>query len=142
MHQQHIVGDGQRVMGMMRRHHHGEAVVARQRGDALQHQRLILEIERRGRLVEHENIGLGDERARENDELALAAGERVERALGVSRHAEAIERRQRRRLVGARGLREQADVSRAAHHRHVERSIVEAHLEELRHEGDATFHLE
>ena len=38
---------------------------------------------------------------------------------------------------GARWLREQPDLLGAAHQHHVERRIIEADLEQLRHEGDA-----
>ena len=48
--------------------------LAREVADASQHQRLVAEIEARGRLVEHQDRRLLGERAGDQGELALAAG--------------------------------------------------------------------
>ena len=45
-------------------------------------------VERRERLVEQEDLRLGDERAGERDALLLAAGELGRKPLGVARHVD------------------------------------------------------
>ena len=51
-------------------------------------------------------------------------------------HAEALQRRKSRRLRPRRGLRKQPDLLGPAHQHHIERRIIEAHVKELRHEGE------
>ena len=55
----------------------GEAELALQLGEELEHARLHRDVERRGRLVGDQQLGLERERAGEARALALAAGELV-----------------------------------------------------------------
>ena len=58
-----------------------EAVLPLQLGQQREHLLLHRDVERRGRLVEHQHLGLHDQGARDGDALPLAAGEFVRIAL-------------------------------------------------------------
>ena len=68
----------------MRGHDDRQPVLARQRADPFQHHHLILEIERRGRLVEDQNARLSNSRSR-SAALASAEGVASETAAFVQR---------------------------------------------------------
>lgn len=58
LHQQGVVGDGQFMPRIVRREDNGEAVILRQSGDLVEHEALVLEIERRRRLIKDDDIRL------------------------------------------------------------------------------------
>ena len=106
---------------------HGDAEVAVDVEQRVHHHLGVARIERGDRLVGQDDLGLLDQRAGDGDPLLLAARERVGALAGQAGHVEALQRRQRLRLLGVvPQLKERArgrHVEGAAHHdvgQHVE----------------------
>ena len=70
----------------------GEALLARHAPHGREDDVLVVEIESRGRLVEHERAAAGGECPRDHDELPLAAADLVDPAVLEILHAEHGER--------------------------------------------------
>ena len=83
VHHQHVVRDVAHHAQVVRDEQVGQAQVALQVGQQVQHLRLNRHIERRYRLVGHEQRGIEHQGARDGDALALAAGEHVRIAVVV-----------------------------------------------------------
>ena len=64
-------------------HHHPDPAVADQVGEHVEHLRLHHHVERRGRLVGHDQLGVAGQRHRDHHPLLLAAGELVGVAAGA-----------------------------------------------------------
>ena len=95
--------DQQRVVRIVGREH--DAVTfGREIADAAEHHRLVAEIEARGRLVHHQDRRFLGERARDQRELALAAGDAGVVVLGEIRDAEHRELLVRDLLIRGPGL--------------------------------------
>ena len=110
---------------------------AGERADLAHHLALVAEVEARGRLVEHDELRLLRQRARQQHELALAAGDHGVGPLREMRDAESLERARRDRAVVRRRPAEQVAVRGAAHQHHgLDREGEGRHVD-LRHIGDA-----
>ena len=84
----------------------GQAEVALEVEQQVENLRLHRDIERRGRLVEHDDLGLDHERAGDGDALALAAAELVGIDVGVARRqADALQHRKGLRAALLRACR-------------------------------------
>jgi hypothetical protein len=122
-----VVGDGQRLLLVVRHVQHGQRKRLLELADLLAHAPPQLRVEVRQRLVEEQHLGLEHERAGDRDALLLAAGElRGQPALepGEPEHPELG----RLRAVHAHRHRAVADV---VQHRHVREQRVG--LEHHRH---------
>ena len=127
--------DHQRMVGIVGGQHDAE-IVAREIADAREHQRLVAEVEARGRLVEHQDRRLLGERAGDQGKLALAAGNAgvvVRRELGDAEPGELFARDA---LVGRARAGERLDPRGAAHQHHVEHRERELGHVRLRHIGE------
>ena len=106
-------GNLERVGRFMRRHHDGQPTFGGEPLQHRQHHRLIAEIQRRGRLVEKQDVGLRRQRAGHQCELALAARQRGDGSFRQCAQADQVEG-----LHGARGpilrgrVGEQSDMPR------------------------------
>ena len=105
------VADQQRVIRIVGREHDA-VVLAREIADAAEHHRLIAEIEARGRLVHHQDRRFLRERARNQGELALAAGDAGVVVVLQLADAERGELFARDRLVRGAGAGERASAAR------------------------------
>src|SRR5579883_345431 len=93
------LGHAHRLADVVRHQDRGLALAAQDFRDLVREREAGLRIERRERLVEEHDVGLGDERAREGDALAHAARKLARPA--PEKLAEAVAGKQRRR-AGAR----------------------------------------
>ena len=73
-HERHPGGVDQGVIRAMGRHHHRQTLRG-EAGDDRQHQGFVVKIQMRGRLVEQNHRWLLGERARDQDQLPLAAAQ-------------------------------------------------------------------
>ena len=92
------------------------------------------DVERRGRLVEQQDLGLLREGARDHDALLLAAGERGEAPAfqrGGARRGEGLPRE---RHVARPFELERAEMRVAAHEGDLEHRVVEREVRFLRHD--------
>ena len=101
-------------------------------------QHLVREVERGGRLVEHQEQGVLGERAREEDALALAARELRHGTVRQIEHVHFGERRVRKRPVAGRFESPQPEVRRAPHQRDFAGGEGDVRRLVLREERDAT----
>ncbi|MCY1506847.1 hypothetical protein D9M68_411040 [compost metagenome] len=83
VHHEHVVRDVAHHAQVVRDEEVGEAQLGLQIGQQVQHLRLDRHVERRHRLVGHQQARRQHERARDGDALALAAREHVRVAVGV-----------------------------------------------------------
>src|SRR5262245_55616003 len=112
------------------------AALARELAQQAEHERAVREIEVRGGLVEQQHRRVLGERAREVDELPLAARQLEHRAVGERREAEPAEGGFRRSDVRLRLEGQQAEVRRPPEQHELARREREGHARLLRHEGD------
>ena len=75
------IGEGVRLLEIVRGEHHGLAL-GRHASHGLPEVPPSLDVDGRGRLVEHEEVGIGDQRQGEADPLGLPAGELVRPTIG------------------------------------------------------------
>src|SRR5690606_19233203 len=115
----------------------GDAAGRGERGDELKDLHLVADVERGGGLVEHERVGLLRERARDAHELALAARERGEGAVGEAEHVAAGHGLLDRHAVGLSLAAPVAEVGVAAHGDEFAHGDGERELLVLRHDADA-----
>ena len=105
VHHEHLVRDVAHHAEVVRDEEIGHAELALQVGQQVQHLRLHRDVERRHRLVGHDERGLEHQRARDRDALPLAAREHVRIAIVVlGPQADLSEHRPR--ALGARCRRE------------------------------------
>ena len=123
-----------RLVRIMGREHDGVALGA-QRPHPLEHQQAIAEIEAGGRLVHHQQGRILGERAGDQAELALAAGDAVGLGRGKLGDAEIGQRRLRPLMVARSGRGERPEMRRASHQHQVEDGIGELHDLRLRDVG-------
>ena len=102
VHHQHVVRDVPDDAEIVRNEEVREAEVALQVGKQVQHLRLDRDVERRDRLVGHDQRRIQHQRPRNRDALALAAGEHV-RIADVVLGPQADLRQHRPRARGALG---------------------------------------
>ena len=76
-HQQRLVGDAERVIGMMGGQEHREFAATRETLYQSQHDPLIGQIERRGGLVKDQDPAVAGKRTRQQDELTLSSAQAV-----------------------------------------------------------------
>src|SRR2546423_1349633 len=86
--------------------------------DLAHHPALVAEVETRGRFVQHDELRLLRQRACEQRELTLAAGDHGVRTVGEMRDAETLEHARYHRAVGYGRAAEQIAVRAAAHQHH------------------------
>ena len=86
----HPVGDVARERHLVRRHHDRHAVVG-ERAHEVEHVADELGVQRRGDLVEQQQLGRGRDRPRDRDALLLTAGEPVGVVAGLGGEADAVE---------------------------------------------------
>jgi hypothetical protein len=91
--QQHAVGEHQRAVGRVRRHHHGQPALPRQVRHHLQHPELVARVEVGVGLVHQQDVAALRQPAGDQHQLALAAAE-----LGVAPVAEVGQADQRQRV--------------------------------------------
>ncbi|MNT91387.1 hypothetical protein D3C72_2324750 [compost metagenome] len=70
------------MVQIVQRDHHGHAAPGGERAHEMQHLDLAEQVERRGRLVHQQHVGLADQRLGDRHQLALAAREFAEIAEG------------------------------------------------------------
>ena len=135
--QRHPGRAGESVVGGVGREHDAVALGG-ERAHLAEHERLVAEVEARGRLV-HDDQGrrLG-ERAGDQGELALAAAD--PRVVGIRqrRDPEHAQGGERRGVIGAAGASERAEMGGPAHQHHVLNAVGEMGGMRLRHVGDAS----
>ena len=125
-----------REIQVVRRQHHRDALLPIEAREQRRHLELVPDVERRGRLVQQEQIGTLRERARDDDALFFAAAERAERARFERQGAGGFERPPRDRKVLRPLERERAQMREAAHQHDVEDAEVERRVCFLRDVGD------
>ena len=114
VHHHHEVGERERLVLAVGDVDEGNAEPPLQPPQLGAHAHAQERVERRQRLVEQQDLRMGDERARQRDALLLAAGELGGDALGEGRHGDELEKLHRLlaplRLVDAAHLQREGDV--------------------------------
>ena len=134
--EEHAVGDVVREADLVRHQQHRAAFLG-ERADHAQHLADQLGVERRGRLVEQQHLGVHRQRAGDGDALLLPAREPRRVGLGLVGEADAGE-------LGL-GARARLGLALAAHraqplHHVAERGHVREQVELLEHHADALAH--
>ncbi len=124
-----------RLIGIVGREDDPEAALA-QGAHAIEHQEAIAEIEARCRLVHHQERRILRQGARNQAELALAAGDAICFAVGKVEDAQLVERSACAIVVGGAGCCERSEMRRAAHQHQIEDGVGELHHLRLRNIGD------
>ena len=130
VHHDDEVGERQRLVLAVRDMDEGDAELLLQAAQLGAHPHAQERVERRQRLVEQQDLRIGDQRARQRDALLLAARQLRRHALGVWRHGDELEELHRllapRRLVDALHLQREGDIVDAGEMRE-ERVALEHH---------------
>ncbi len=129
------VGGAQGVVRIVRGEEHAVAGGG-QRPDLAHHLALVAEVEARGGLVEHHELRLLRQCARQQHQLALAARDHGVGARREARYAELLEHPDGHRAVVRGGPAEQVAVRGAAHEHHALDGEGEGRHVHLRHIGD------
>ena len=123
------------MIGIVRGEDNSEAVRLRQGAGVVEHGNLVAEIEAGGGFVKNEEFRLLRQRAGEQDQLPLAAGNLGHRLVAQMRDAQCPQCLFGAGAVGAGGRGKGAVMRGAAHQRHVEHAEREGRLVALRHIG-------
>ena len=129
------------MLRVVRTEERAHSALAAERGDGAKQPRLVAEVEVGLRLVEDEQLGLGGESAREDDELIFAAAYAAAKPARKLRNPRELERRARLTLVLRGGRGECSHAGQPPEQNHFHNRVDEGRGPRLRHVAHAAAEL-